>query len=36
MGEDTLGPLKARCPSVGELKGREVGVGGWVGGGIPS
>jgi hypothetical protein len=30
MGGDTLGPVKARCPSVGEYQGREAGVGGWV------
>jgi hypothetical protein len=29
MGEEALGPLKARCPSVGEFKVKEVGVGGW-------
>jgi hypothetical protein len=29
MGEETLGSLKVRCHSVGEYKGREVGVGGW-------
>jgi hypothetical protein len=32
MGEETLGSVKARCPKVGECQGREVGVGGWVGG----
>jgi len=31
MGGEALGPLKARCPSVGEFQGREVGVCGWVG-----
>jgi hypothetical protein len=31
MGEEGLGPLKSECPSVGEHKGREVGVGVWVG-----
>jgi hypothetical protein len=30
MGEEALGPVKARCSSVGEFKGREAGVGGWV------
>ena len=29
MGEEALGP--ALCPSVGECKGREAGVGWWVG-----
>ena len=28
-GKDALGPVKARCPSVGECQGREVRVGGW-------
>jgi hypothetical protein len=31
MGEEALGPVKARCPSVGEFEGGKVGVGGWVG-----
>ena len=26
MGGETLGPVKARCPSVGEYQDREVGV----------
>jgi hypothetical protein len=30
MGEETLGPVKAQCPSVGEHWGREVGMGGWM------
>jgi hypothetical protein len=29
MGREALGPLKARCPSVGEFKGGEAGVGGF-------
>ena len=28
MGGETLGPVKALCPSVGECQGQEVGVGG--------
>ena len=31
MGEEALGPEKARCPSVGECQGGKVGVGVWVG-----
>jgi hypothetical protein len=31
MGEKALGPVKAQCPSVGEYKGGEVRMGGWVG-----
>jgi hypothetical protein len=31
MGEEALGPVKARCPSVGELEGRDVGGSVWVG-----
>ena len=31
MGGEALGPVKARCPSVGECQGGEVGVGEWVG-----
>ena len=31
MGEKALGPVKAPCPSVGEFKGRETGMGGWLG-----
>jgi hypothetical protein len=30
MGGEALGPIKARCPSVEECQGWEVGVGGWV------
>jgi hypothetical protein len=30
MGGEALGPGTALCPSVGECKGREVVVGGWV------
>ena len=30
MKGEALGPMKARCPSVGECQGREAGVGGWV------
>jgi hypothetical protein len=30
MGEKALGPVKARCPSVGKCKGREAEVGGRV------
>jgi hypothetical protein len=30
MGGETLGLVKARCPSIGGCKGGEVGVGGWV------
>ena len=30
MGGGDLGPVKARCPSVGECQNREVGVVGWV------
>ena len=33
MGEEALGPMKALCPSVGEFKSGEAGVGGRVGGG---
>ena len=28
MGGETLGPVKALCPSVGDCHGQEVGVGG--------
>jgi hypothetical protein len=28
MGEEALGPGKARCPNVGECQDREMGVGG--------
>jgi hypothetical protein len=31
IGGEALGPVKARCPSVRECQGGEVGVGGWVG-----
>jgi hypothetical protein len=31
MGGKALGPVKARCPSVGECQGKEAGVDGWVG-----
>jgi hypothetical protein len=31
MGGEVLGPVKARCPSLGECQGSEQGVGGWVG-----
>jgi hypothetical protein len=31
MGGEALGPVKARCPNVGECHFGEVGVGGWVG-----
>jgi hypothetical protein len=30
MGGEALGPVKSRCPSVGEFQGGEVGVSGWV------
>ena len=30
MGGEALGPEKAQCPSVGECKDREAGVGGLV------
>jgi hypothetical protein len=33
MGGELLGPTKAQCR---EIEGRELGVGGWVGVGIPS
>jgi hypothetical protein len=29
LGRGALGPVKARCCSVGESQGQEVGVGGW-------
>jgi hypothetical protein len=29
MGGDSLGPVKAQYPSVGEFEDREVGVGEW-------
>jgi hypothetical protein len=28
MGGEALGPLKVLCPSIGECRGQEVGVGG--------
>ena len=31
MEREALGPVKARCLSVGECEGREARVGGWVG-----
>jgi hypothetical protein len=31
MGGEALGPVKVRCPSVGECCGGEVGMGEWVG-----
>jgi hypothetical protein len=31
MGDEALDPMKAPCPSVGECKDREAGIGGWVG-----
>jgi hypothetical protein len=30
MGEEALGPVKTRCPSVRDCEGREAGVGEWV------
>jgi hypothetical protein len=30
MGGESLGPVKALCPSVGECQGQEAGVGGLV------
>jgi hypothetical protein len=33
MGREALGPVKALCPSVGECRGQEAGVGGLVNGG---
>jgi hypothetical protein len=30
MGGEALGPVKARCPSVGECQGQKMGVGGLV------
>jgi hypothetical protein len=30
MGREVLGPIKARCPSVGDCQGQEAGVGGLV------
>jgi hypothetical protein len=29
--EEAFGPVKVRCPSIGECKGRELGEGGWGG-----
>jgi hypothetical protein len=34
MGGEALGPVKVQYPSIEELEGGDVGVGGWVGGGI--
>ena len=31
MGEEAFGAMKARCPSIGECKGRETEVRGWMG-----
>jgi hypothetical protein len=31
VGEETLGPVKVGCPSVGKCLDVEAGVGGWVG-----
>jgi len=31
VGGEAFGPIEARCPSVGECQGGEVGVSGWVG-----
>ena len=31
MGEEALVSVKARCPSIGECEGMEVGVVGWAG-----
>jgi hypothetical protein len=31
MGDEALGPVTARCPSVGECEGGEAVVDGWVG-----
>jgi hypothetical protein len=30
MGGEALGPVKARCPSVGEWQDWKAGVGGWM------
>ena len=30
MGRQTLGPMKAQCPCVGECQDWEAGIGGWV------
>jgi hypothetical protein len=30
MGDETFGPVKVLCPSVGECQGQEAGVGGLV------
>jgi hypothetical protein len=29
MGVEALGPMKARCPSIGECQGGKAGVSGW-------
>jgi hypothetical protein len=31
VGGETLGPVKAQCPSVGECQSREAGMDGWLG-----
>ena len=31
MGGKAVGPVEPQCPSVGECKGSEAGVDGWVG-----
>jgi len=36
MEGEALGPAKAGTPSIGECQGREVGMGGWLGGKTPS
>jgi len=36
MGGEALGPVKARCPSVGKCQGGEVRRSGCVGAGAPS
>jgi hypothetical protein len=32
MGGEALGPVKTKCPSIGECQDRVVRVGGWVSG----
>jgi hypothetical protein len=34
MRGEALGPVKARCPSVGECQSREAVVGGWMSRGV--
>jgi hypothetical protein len=34
MGGETLGPVKAQCPNVGECQGGEAGMGEWGADGI--